>query len=102
MALEVLEATDTMQFGQDIGEDDALIFMVIVPLALLMTAVVKVAYPEPSPTMNPPKTSKLSFGPSPKVTVPCLITKVLVALGAVILIGSVIVQALLVPLNASL
>ena len=92
-----------MQFGQDTGdEDEALMLMVIVPLALFIAAVVKVAYPEPSPTMKPPKTSKSSFGPLPKVTVPCLINKVSVAFGAVILIGSVMVQALLVPLNVSL
>jgi len=100
--LAVLVAILTIQFRQDDGEDDALMFIVIVPLALLMTAVVNVAYPEPSPTMKPPKTSKSSFGPLPKVTVPCFTTKVLVALGAVILIGSVIVQPPFVPLKYSL
>ena len=99
----MLEAILTIQFRQDDGdEEEALMLIVIVPEALFMAAVVKVAYPEPSPTMKPPKTSKSSFGPLPKVTVPCFTTKVSVALGAVILIGSVIVQAPPAPLNATL
>jgi hypothetical protein len=65
VAFEVLLAILTIQFEQSIGEDEALILMAIVPLALFIAAVVKVAYPEPSPTMKPPKTSKSSFGPLP-------------------------------------
>ena len=97
---EAAVPTWTIQFEQEGVEVELICMVVVLPWG--KAAVVKVAAPVPSPTMNLPRTTMSSVPvASPRVTFPCLMIKVLVALGADTVTASWMVQEALLPLKIS-